>query len=335
MSLIIIYENHRHLDIMNIRQVPSLFELLPNEVIINIFKYLNTPDIFQSFYNLNFHFNKLIQSLHNLHLTISKDNYLINMDLFSPYIYSLITIGDVDINLSHFKNIRRLILHYPTTKFLKQFDNDILPNLEYLSIPDVLFGMSFIYEKIFSNKYPYLKSCHFYGFETIETIQKWTQTPSIRILKIGLIDFYVYKSILSSCPNLYYFKLEMFQSYLKLSDIQFHSNLKKLEIHSEINDWRYNDQLIDIFLGCVTNLEQLSIYRTISISKIVELIPDYDWLASIIKIRLPFLQHFIFSLQLEYHLGFIEFICTETRRQLRKLFFNSHQNRYQSRFIIQ
>jgi hypothetical protein len=126
----------------------------------------------------------------------------------------------------------------------------------------------------------------------------------------------------------------MFQSYLKLSDIQLHSNLKKLEISTEITDWRYNDQLIDIFLGCVSNLEQLSIYRSISVSQIADFIPDYDWFASIIALRLPCLQHFKFCLHLEYYSEFIEFISIETRRQLRKYFLNAHQNRYQSRFII-
>jgi hypothetical protein len=310
------------------------FEALPNELLINIFRYLKTPDLFQSFYNINFRFNSLIESLNNLHLIISESNHVININLFSPYIHSLITIGEVDINLQHFKNLRCLILQYPTHKLFKRFEDNILPHLEYLSIPDILFGMSTIYQRIFSNTFPNLKRCHLFGFETIETILKWTQTTSLRILKIGYIDFHVYKAILSACPNLYYFKLKMFQSYLKLSHIQEHVNLKKLEIQSEISDWRYNDQLIDIFLGCVSNLEQLSIYRSMSVANIVELIPDYDWLASIIAIRLPLLRHFSLCLDLEYHLEFIGFISTETRRLLRNFFSSAHQNRYQCRFII-
>jgi hypothetical protein len=312
----------------------STFELLPNELFIKIFKYFNTSDLFQSFYNLNNRLNTLIQSLNHLHLTISKENHFSDLNLLFPYIHSLITIGEVDINLNNFQNLHRLILHYPSNKLLQQIENDILPNLEYLSIPDILFGMSPIFQKIFSNKFPNLKFCHFFGFETIETILQWTQIPSLRILKIGLIDFHAYKSILSACPNLYYLKLKMFQSYLKLSDIQSHSNLKKLELYSEINDWRYNDQLIDSFLGCVSNLEQLSIYRWISVSKIIELIPDYDWLSSIIAIRLPILKYFNLCLHLEYYSEFIEFLNIEIRRQLRDCFFNAHQNRYQSRFII-
>ena len=194
--------------------------------------------------------------------------------------------------------------------------------------------MSYIYKKIFSNNFPKLTYCHLSGFETIETIFQWTQTISLRILKIGLIDFYVYKAILFACPNLYYLKLEMFQSYLKLSHIQIHTKLKKLKIFSQIYDWHYNDQLIDIFLRCVSNLEELHIERSISMSKIIELIPNYDWLASIIAIRLPLLRYFILCLDLEYNLEFFEFISIETQYELKKSFFNAHQKRYQTQFIF-
>ncbi|CAF3832548.1 unnamed protein product [Adineta steineri] len=312
----------------------STLELLSNKLLINIFRYLNTVDIFQSFYNLNLRFNTIIQSLDNHHLTISGNHHKINFNSFSHYIHSLTITGEIDINLYYFKNIRHLTLHFPSAKLLEQLNHNILPNLEYLSIPDILFGMSPIYQKIFSSTFPNLKSCNLYGFETIETILTWTQTTSLRILKIGLIDYHVYKSILHACPNLYYFKLKMFQSYLKLSNIYEHFNLKKLEIHSDINDWYYNDQLIDIFLQCVPNLEQLSIDRIISVSKIVELIPDYNWLASIISLHLSSLQYFNFCLHLEYHYEVLQFLSTEIRRLLRQLFFNAHQNRYQSRFII-
>jgi hypothetical protein len=313
----------------------STFESLSNELLIYLFQYFNTSDLFQSFYNLNIRLNKLIQSLNHLHLTISSNSHSLHLDLLYSHIQSLITIGEVDINLQHFENLHHLILHSPSDKLLNQLTIITLPHLESLSIPDLLFGMSPIFEQIFSNRFPHLKSCHFFGFETIETIGKWTQLTSLHILKIGLIDYHVYKAILFACPNLYYFKLQMFQSYLKLSHIQTHFNLRKLEIHSEITDWRYNEQLIDSFLGCVMNLEQLSISRSISISKIVEFIPDYDWFASIIAIRLPFLKHLIVNLQLEYHSGFMDFISTETRRDLRRYFRNAHQNRYQSRLIIQ
>ncbi|UJR14520.1 hypothetical protein I4U23_001516 [Adineta vaga] len=312
----------------------SKLELLSNELLINIFSYLNTSDLFQSFYNLNIRLNSLIQSLKTLHLTLSENTDSIYNHSFFSHIHSLIFIGNVDIELHQFPNIRRLTLQYPSNNLLNQLHDSNLSHLEYLSIPDILFGMSSIYQQIFSNTFPNLKSCNLFGFETIETILPWTQTRSLHILKIGFIDFHVYKSLLSSCPNLHSLQLKMFQSYLKLSNIQEHFNLKKLEIHSEITDWRYNDQLIDMFLGCVSNLEQLIIYRSISISKLTELICDYDWLASILTIRLPLLKSLHFCLNVEYHFESIQSITIGLRRQLKECFSNAHQNRYQSRFII-
>ncbi|CAF0744661.1 unnamed protein product [Adineta ricciae] len=313
----------------------SKFEILPNELVIKIFDYLNTFDLFHSFYNLNIRFNSLIQSLKSLHLTLLENNQSSNdVYLLSPYIHTLILLGNIDIKLHRFRNIRRLILHYPTNDLLNQFHTVTLSHLEYLSIPDVLFGMSSVHQKIFSNTFPNLKSCYLFAFETIETILPWTQTPSLRILKIGFIDFHVYKALLSACPNLFSLQLKMFQSYLQLSCVKEHSHLKKLEIHSEITDWLYNDRLIDMFLGCVPNLEQLTIYRTVSVSKIPELITDYDWLASILPIRSLQLKSLNFCLHLEYHFESTQSINTETCRQLKDCFSNAHQNRYQSRFVV-
>lgn len=310
------------------------FETIPDEILLGIFKYLNTIDIFRSFYNLNFRLNTLIQSLNNLHLFISEESPCYDILHIYPYIYSLATSGEVNINLHQFKNLHRLVLYHPSDSLLEQLNVTYLPELEHLSIPDILFGMSSINQKIFSNRFPNLKFCNLFGCETIETILKWTQTYSLYTLKIGYVDFHVYKAILSSCPNLYHLSLKMFQSYLKLSHICIHLHLKKLEISSEINDWHYNDQLIDNFLQCVPNLEQLSITRSISSSNIIDLIPDYDWLSSMISIRLPILRYFNFCLHLEYHLEFFEFVGTETRRHLRKSFMNAHKSRYQTRFIL-
>lgn len=309
----------------------STLECLSNDLLINLFQYFHTRELCQIFFNLNYRFNQLIQSINYLQLTISStDDCLHLQDLF-PSIRSLIIIGNVNVNLERFVNLHRLVLHSPSSEFLDQFQNLSL-RLEHLSIPDILFGMSPIFERIFSNQYFHLKSCHLFGFETIETIGQWTQISSLRFLQIGFIDYHVYKAILSACPNLYSFKLQIFQSYLKLSDTINHSNLRILDIHSEIHDCRYNEQIIDSLLRCVKNVEQLTISRTISLCRFRELPADYGWFASIIDLRLPLLKHLIVSFRLEYQ---SEVISSEIRRELRKLFYKAHTNRYQTRLIIQ
>jgi hypothetical protein len=313
----------------------STLESLPDEVWTHLFGYLSTSDLCQSFYNLNTRLNNVFESLENLHLTITEDKHVEHLSLFFSRVYSLITIGEIEIDLNQFKHVHRLTLCYPTKKLLQQLDHGVLRQLEYLSIPDVLYDMSFVYQKIFSNAFPRLTTLQSLGFETIETIGRWTQLTSLRSLKIGSIDFHVYKAILAACPALHDFKLRMFQSYLKLSHVQVHFNLRQLEIESDIADCRYNDQLTDMFLAGVPNLEELTVFRSLSITKMIDLIPDYDWLASIIAIRLPRLRYLSFYLHLELHLEFLDFISTDTRRQLRRFFLNAHQSRYQARFIIQ
>ena len=313
----------------------STLESLPDEVWIHFFGYFNASDLCQSFYHLNTRLNNVLESLDNLHLTIAEGNPVEHLPLFFSRVRSLITIGEIDIRLSQFEKVRRLTLEYPTKKLLQQLDHGVLPQLEYLAMPDALFDMSCIYQKIFSNAFPRLTTCHSLGFETIETIGRWTHLTSLRSLKIGSIDFHVYKAILAACPTLHDFKLRMFQSYLKLSHVQVHCNLRKLEIESDITDCRYNDQLTDMLLAGVPNLEELTILRSISMTKMIDLIPDYDWFASIIATRVPRLQYLSFYLHLEFHLEFLDLVSTETRRRLRRLFLNAHGNRYQARFVIQ
>jgi len=52
---------------MSEKQVAMKFELLPNEILIECFEYLNAPDIFYSFDQLNYRFYKLIRTI-SLHL---------------------------------------------------------------------------------------------------------------------------------------------------------------------------------------------------------------------------------------------------------------------------
>lgn len=310
----------------------STLECFSNELFLVLFQYFHTLDLFQLFYSLNKRFQQLIQSLNHLHLTISSRDCFVHLENLFPSIRSLIIIGHVKINLQLFPNVHRLIFHSPCSELLQQFSELSFRHLESLSIPDTLFGLSPIFENIFSNHYPHLKSSHLFGYETIETIGQWTQICSLRILQIGFIDYHVYQIILCSCPNLYSLKLQIFQSYLKLSDGPIHPNLRILNIQSEINDCRYNDQLMDRFLQCVSNLEQLSISRTISLAKYREFPSDYDWFASSIALRLPDLKYFNVSIQLECQ---TEWMSSEIRRELRKLFFQAHPNRYQTRLIIQ
>jgi len=66
----------------------SKFELIPNELLLEIFEYLSPYDIFQSFYFLNKRYNKFLLSLH---LRIDLINiWKKNFDYYNYFLFSLV-----------------------------------------------------------------------------------------------------------------------------------------------------------------------------------------------------------------------------------------------------
>jgi hypothetical protein len=284
-------------------------ELLPNEILIDLFRYFHPRDLFQAFYNLNSHFNILLQTLHYLSLTLST-NYS-NKDDYFPYIRILIINRAVDINLNYFSQIHHLILRYPTDKLLNQLNNQTLPYLKHLRINhmhiSVLNRISDVCEKIFSNTFSNLESCYLFEWGTITKIQNWTQLPSLRILKVGTIDLLVYKAILSVCPNLYFLQLATILPNNTHFNINQHRNLKRMIIRTTAFVQPWKDEDISCCFSYVPYLEYLSLHRTDMM-----IVSKYDWLAPIIACYLPFLRQFDFYLHAEIF----------------------QHNQYQSRFII-
>ena len=61
------------------------FDQLPNEILIEYFKYLNALDIFYSFYQLNYRFHTLIRNI-SLHLNL----HHINKSLFDQFCHEML-----------------------------------------------------------------------------------------------------------------------------------------------------------------------------------------------------------------------------------------------------
>ncbi|CAF3924113.1 unnamed protein product [Rotaria sp. Silwood1] len=77
------------------------FELLPNEIILDLFEYLSLIDLFRGFFALNFRFNKLLyQQFQKYHLDfrlISKTNF----NNICQYYLSSITGQIISLHLSN------------------------------------------------------------------------------------------------------------------------------------------------------------------------------------------------------------------------------------------
>jgi hypothetical protein len=311
-----------------------ILEFLPNELIIELFKYFKTQDLFRNFYNLNLRFNNLIQSLiHLIYSTDKNDNHILSY----PYIRTLIINSPIENELYCFPNVRRLILDYVTDDLITQLNRDILPNLEYLSINHKVHPlyMSDLRTKIFSNIFPNLKYCYISRIKSPNVLEQWTQTLSLNFLKLTNIDSLIYISILIVCPNLYFLKFKLSIKSKIQSNIVLHNNLKQLIINTNYDDGPWDDDVLENYLLCVPNLEQFRIYRSISRdSNIIDYLKYYDWLSSIISSHLSCLYRFQFDLYINRSHELIEFDFPDICRVLKEKFNDVHKDRYQSRLVV-
>ncbi|CAF0798300.1 unnamed protein product [Rotaria sordida] len=317
----------------------SQLEDLPNELLSEIFKNLDARDLFRAFNNLNNRFNQLIQSFQHLQLFFHMDvsNVLkTNDEIFSFYVYTLIVNPWINFNLQNFSNVRRLRLNNPLPKVLEQLQPNVMPYLEHLSVFYTynMYEMVLLHEKVFSNRFLNLKSCELYEKQTLITIPHWTQSPSIYIFKTEFIDSALYKIILSACPNLYFLKFLLYSSNRIPTNIPLHKNLKHMIIELREFDWFYDDDIISGFLKFVPNLEQLEIHRRNYSQHVREYIEYYDWLATIINIRLPLLRKFFFNFHLSKDENLIGCIDENMIIKIKSDFSNVHKGQYKAQLII-
>jgi hypothetical protein len=260
------------------------FEDLPNELILEICRYLDAREIFQSFSNLNNRLKNLLHSFDHLQLTVSlfdleeKRNY---QDFF-PHIRTLIIDRGIDINLKHFQKLHYLILHNPQNQIFQQLNHHSIPHLEYISITHKLLTSTIqslvlnLFQKILSNHFRHLKSCNLPLFGTLISEENRYQSSSLNILKVGQISISVYKSILSSCPNLYYLQFEKCDLMELSSNIIIHTKLQRMIIVDGDQTFPWNDKFIYHYLLFVPNLQRLTIHRRIFFEKMTNYL-NYDW----------------------------------------------------------
>ncbi|CAF1411572.1 unnamed protein product [Adineta steineri] len=311
-----------------------LLEHLPNELIIELLKYFKAQELFQSFYNLNIRFNSLIKSLtHLIYSTKQNDNHILSY----PYIRTLIIDTKIQDQLRYFTNIRRLILDYATDDFISQFNGNILPNLEYLSIYHKIhpFYMPDLRTKIFSNTFPNLKYCYISRMRPPCTIQEWTQSLSLRFLKVNEINSFIYTSILQACPNLYFLKFKLPIKSKIQSNIIKHMNLKRLIINMNYDDWPWDDTILEDYFSCVPNLEHFRISRSITIDEnTIHYLQCYDWLLGIISSHLFSLYQFKFDLCVNRFNQLNELDFQDICYRLKTKFNNVYHGRYESRLVV-
>ncbi|CAF3919871.1 unnamed protein product [Rotaria magnacalcarata] len=314
-------------------------EDLPNEILTEIFEYIDATNLFRIFSNLNGRLNKILKSLHTLHLSLTTtDSHQIGAyNRIAPHIKILCIYGLAQLNLKYFTNIRRLILIQASDELVEQLQVIRLKSLEHLTI--ILDNrqeedrLAYFWNRIFIYDYPALVSCCLYKIILKWTNSQWRIMPSLSILKIGDIDLLIYESILSSCPNLYFFKFTRLTSKYQSKTIRQHLNLKKLVIVMP----RFEDLSHDChsykYFSYVPKLEQLIVHRTNESKSISEAYFKFDWYITSINQYLPSLSRFVYYFHILKSDRLVN-ATTQNRFEQIQANFNLTHRLYQRRLIL-
>ncbi len=261
---------------------PSMFELFPDEIIIDIFEYFDIRDLYQSFYGLNSRLNGILRSRKNLSLTFSAPDEMddLFLDLFTIHIVKLIVDHSSYIDFQSFFYLRSLILNSPSIDQLEQICLCKFPYLIHLEFGIMSNRLSHraLNDFLHCKQYPSLQTCIFH-YETNPVSlnrykQIWSNASTLRTLWFNSID-------LSLClDNGIINRKKIF-----VIDVR-HLNLKRLDICCVSTGPSIID--FDYFLQQTPNLERFKIASN-------EIYYSYEFLqelASILQRRLLNLHRF-------------------------------------------
>ena len=305
--------------------------------LIEVFKHLDIEDLFHAFYNLNSRLNAILYSIDNLSWTVSKRNY----QAFDPYkfptqsISTLIITADIHLELNQFPSLRSLTLLEATFAQIQQINSQNCPYLEHLAISlsqSFPYSISKLIDKIFSNEFPRLQSCHLPKINIITKNNLWTQVLSLRKLKLGKMNIIDCLAVLSACPNLEFLKFIICASTEKPAISEAHMNLKKMSIVREL--WSHVEQSdINRFLSYVPNLEKFSVHHA-EFGANMNVYISYDWLSSSIMTYLTSLRRFDYYLDIFYfgmsNTQFIQSILDGIQGHFKQVY----NDQYQSRLVV-
>ena len=310
-------------------------ESLPNEIFMNIFKYLNVRSLFKAFYNLNSRFNSLLESCDN-YLTIpTKD--LHELEFSFPYIRTLIANDDIDIPANQLINLRRAVLHPNSRVALQNFLMNLTSNIESLTVwywaDWMLILPNDVARKIFSNGFPGLKSCCLSDKIYLFDAEGWKQSPSLHIFQIGVITFDIYMSILESCPNLYSIRFRTPLDDQTTISTEKYVNLKRMMITLYANSC-LNENRFSHYLLLVPKLEQLTIDLLACDHEGITRIENYGCFAPVIDRCLPMLGQFHCYVTFEETRRISKSKRDDLIEKFKENFYRAHNNRYKSKIVV-
>ncbi|CAF1163755.1 unnamed protein product [Rotaria sp. Silwood1] len=302
----------------------SRFELMPDELIIEIFQYIFLMDLFNGFVNLNFRLNFLLRYVHlGVYLHQNED---INKSLLNALYYFSKQIIYIHINynplldLKYFSNLRSLTIYLPTKNQLLSINSHLMPNLSRLWLgiinqkdQKIIFNILFGYEQ-FSKLY----FCNLFDINLYDNMYPLKTCKNIRTLLITNCTTKDFVILLSLLPNLYQLEIRIsdvlstsshnltnyYHEKLRILKIEFSQKVSQLNIVNFLVSFVPYVQRCTLLLDNLLKIRDYAHLQNILIGNFVELreficsidyycqlssnqmIPKFDRLRS----KLPFFQ---------------------------------------------
>ncbi|CAF1304528.1 unnamed protein product [Rotaria sordida] len=276
------------------------FELLPNEIFIEIFEFLSIFDIFYSFNQLNNYFNQLIRTipLHVNFKNIQKSifdrfcKFLLSNSDVKNQIYSLVlsnkdTSDQIKTFLSLFSLNEFLHLHSLT---LIQVEENILQKLKLIIplIPQLHSFHLFDSNDIYLTD-PLTSNLEILSIPTLSSINKFSSITNLTISACSLDQLFHY--LFKYVPMLTYLNIQYLSSYYSYttnySNIDFMKAIHLKELI--ISNFEYKFEDFKLLAKYIPKLTSLKFYGTYDL----DMIDANQWEYLIISL-LPYLDTFKF-----------------------------------------
>jgi hypothetical protein len=216
----------------------TILEILPNEILLDICKYFTARELYFVFYPLNHRFKILIESLSDLHLSITDNEYEC-LNSFPTYQITKLSIDRIKyFDIHQFLNIRSLKWISPSNTQLQQMSSSTsFPFLNHLSVYNMHTSSSTaqFHQFIFTNGFPHLRKC---CLSRIDISLPWLLSPSL--YSISICDVHeplIIQRILTACQNLTRLDLKIQRRRLDIpmSNNFQHGNLRKLYLQGNLS----------------------------------------------------------------------------------------------------
>ncbi|UJR14378.1 hypothetical protein I4U23_001374 [Adineta vaga] len=260
-------------------------EHFPNELLLHVFLYTDTRDLFYGFWGLNQRFNYLLQTLRRRSLIIEKDESKLSK-LYGPQIYKLVIDTCLDVDFNQFPYLHSLILYDITKNNSLRIRTRYMPSLVYLSISsrNISWHRNQFLSLIFSQELSSLTTVNI-GIPFPMHFPFFNKSYGIQSLTVCCMGTSTILTVLSLCPNLSKLHVHIEESHYLISPATpslTNYPLKYFILSDPYDMLRVNN--IDAYLTYIPNVEQIQL---ICISSII-----FIDLARMITNRLSFLRQF-------------------------------------------